>query len=160
MRSVCPRDQPRSLGLKGPPTLLLFGSTSAFLPLVGAFPVSFPPPPFFSGAAHCSLERGEQKGGEMYSRLVWLLEENCYPRSSRFPGLLACFCKGGGVYLKECEDRSFFGAGKTNYRVSGFGVSHSLAERIPHVLKAEGACLGHGRPEIPSAVDLCRTLPG
>lgn len=35
-------------------------------------------------------------------------------------------------------------------------MSHSLAERIPHVLKAEGAGLDQGRPEVLSAVDQWR----
>lgn len=53
----------------------MFGSAFTFLPLAGAFPVSF------FGADHCSPgDGGVAKRGEMYSRLVLLFEEeNCYP---------------------------------------------------------------------------------
>lgn len=75
-RSVCPRGLTQPLGLKGPPALLLFGFTFTFLPLAGAFPVSF------FGTAHCSPDDGGvAKMGEMYSRLVLLFEEeNHSPR--------------------------------------------------------------------------------
>lgn len=76
-RSVCPRGPTQPLGLKGPPALLLFGSTFTFLPLAGAFPVSF-----FFGADHCLPgDGGVAKGRKIYSRPVLLFEEeNCYPR--------------------------------------------------------------------------------
>lgn len=62
-------------GLKGPPTLLLF----AFLPLAGAFPVSF------FGAAHRSLDkRGVGKGKKMDSRLELLFEEETAILDHRF----------------------------------------------------------------------------
>lgn len=94
----------------------------------------------------------------MYSRLV--LGGNCHPRSIAFSWINRLLLLQKKRCLKECEARSFVRAGKTNYRVSGFGVSHSLAERIPYVLKAEGAGLGQGRPGILSVVDQNRTRLG
>lgn len=75
-RSVCPRGPTQSLSLNGPPAGLLFGSTFTFLPLAGAFPVSF------FGADHCSPgDGGVAKRAEMYSMLaLWFEEENCSTR--------------------------------------------------------------------------------
>lgn len=58
-RSICPRGPTQPLGLKGPPALLLFGSFT-FLPLAGAFPVSF------FGADHCSPGDGGVAKGEKW----------------------------------------------------------------------------------------------
>lgn len=114
---------------------------------------------FFRSSSSITRPEGSRNGKKKCIPGWCLRKGNCHPRSSHFPGLLRYyFCRGGGVYLIECGNRSFVRAGKTNYRVSGLGVSHSLAERIPHVLRAEGAGLGQGRPEVLSAVGQYRTI--